>query len=720
MRALINYIILLVSILSLNLSALANGKPNQGQHGAKFWVGEVGPSGPIFSGKHQYPFICSTFENGLSQPVVDNQDGIGNAVFPELDGVPMVTANPIGYSRNCGIPTRVDYFYHSQTANKFLPIANPSSVPDDVERITIKNKTLNFVVRLERGTINRFIYSIAMLAPFPEAYDNPKSLNKTAWNGKLVYKFQGGEGLGHWQGSFSLSQGQALHYDSLKRGYAVAYSTGTRTSTHYNLVLAEETAVMLKRHFKAVYGKPKYTVGIGASGGAVQQYVIGQNNRRLLDAAIPQNAFPDMVTQTIHVGDCELLERYFDAEYRQDPLNSRWGDWLERGLIEGLAASDIAVHRDWSASPFAPFPGANECINGWRGAIQTTFNPEWANPNYFSALGLYRYPPEVIANIKWTHWNDLGNIYPQHKNGVAYNTWDNVGVQYGLHALRNGDISTQEFLEINACVGGWKPSQEMTLGDYPWNPNADSGTLDPWDQANMNLSLACKTGQPAPRTEGNIKAMNIAYGSGHVFTGKLKIPIIDIRWYLEPVLDKHRSQASFAARARMIKGQRHADNQIIWFAECSQLDRVNLAVDCEYEPIGYALDVIDQWMTNIKGSGRRAVIGNKPEVAVDTCFNGDGSVLYAGSAAWDGILDDNPPGPCTSAFPVYATSRIAAGESVRGDVFKCALKSVDDALSDGTFGNAHFDQLQRRRLNTIFPSGVCDYSKPDVGKPGKK
>ena len=325
---------------------------------ARFWIDDTGPTGPVFTGPHQYPFICTTVENDLGQPLIDNQKGIGNAVFPELAGVPDIRAEPVGYSKNCSIPTRVDYFYYSTSAEDFLPLVEHGNVPADAEQITVNGEQISFVVRLERGTINRFIYSIAMLAPYPESLTRPGKLNNAAWNHKLVYKFQGGIGVGYQQGSFSLRKDQALHYESLKRGFAVAYSTGTKTSTHYNLRLAEETALMVKAHFVKTYGRPHYTVGIGGSGGAVQQYVIGQNNRRLIDAAIPQLSYPDMITQTIYVLDCEPLERYFDFEYVLDNT-SRWGDWLERGLVEGLVTNPIVSVDPWSLSLFAPRPGSS-------------------------------------------------------------------------------------------------------------------------------------------------------------------------------------------------------------------------------------------------------------------------------------------------------------------------------------------------------------------------
>lgn len=682
----------------------------------EFWIGEVGPTGPLFTGPHQYPFICTTFDNGLGQPLIDNQVGIGNAVFPEYNGIPIFSAEPLGYSKNCSIPTRVDYFYYDQAANNFLSLPDPANVPPSVAKITHKNHQVNFVVRLERGTINRFIYGIAMLAPYPESLESPSTLDNHAWNRKLVYKFQGGVGIGYFQGKFDLTRKQALHYDSLKRGYAVAYSSGTRTGTHYNLRLAEETALMLKEHFKETYGKPKYTVGIGASGGSIQQYVIGQNNRELIDAAIPQMSYPDMITQTMQIGDCELMERYFDFEHTFF-APTRWSSWLERSLIEGVVANNIAIQIPWGANIYAPSPGSNECINGWRGAVPSLLNPKWAHPDYYAALQLYRYPPAVIANVKWSHFNDLGNIYPQDANGIAYSPWDNVGVQYGLQALLNHDINPDEFLEINSCTGGWKQPADMILGNYPWNPTADPLTYDPWDQANMNLSPFCKYGLPAPRTEGNLLAMNTAYSSGHVFTGNIRIPIIDMRWYLEPILDMHHSQGSFNARARILAKIGHTRNHVIWFVECSDYSPVHLTDNCGYDPTGKALDTMDEWLANRRYHSNRHEPDDKPVAAIDSCFNGDGSVLYTGNDAWDGILNEKPAGPCTTAFPIYSDTRRVAGGPISDDIFKCALKPVTQALSDGTYGDVMFNGLQVLLLNNIFPSGVCDYSKPDVGKP---
>ena len=43
-----------------------------------------------------------------------------------------------------------------------------------------------------------------------------------------------------------------------------------------------------------------------------------------------------MVTQTIHVGDCELLEHWMDLQVLREPA-SKWRVWTNRSWLEGLA-----------------------------------------------------------------------------------------------------------------------------------------------------------------------------------------------------------------------------------------------------------------------------------------------------------------------------------------------------------------------------------------------
>ena len=44
----------------------------------------------------------------------------------------------------------------------------------------------------------------------------------------------------------------------------------------------------------------------------------------------------------------------------------------------------------------------------------------------------------------------MKNVYGVDPDGYARMTWDNVGVQYGLKALKDGNITPAEFLNVNA------------------------------------------------------------------------------------------------------------------------------------------------------------------------------------------------------------------------------------------------------------------------------
>jgi hypothetical protein len=528
-----------------------------------------------------------------------------------------------------------------------------------------------------------------MLAPQDQG---PWDVGRSAWNGKVIYRFDGGVAIGHTQGAVSTS---SMLYDvGLARGYAIIFSTGTRTSTHYNLQLGGETALMVKERFIELYDVPEYTVGVGGSGGAIQQYVYAQNHPGLLDAAIPQYSYPDMVTQAIHVGDCELLEFWMDV---LDGANPKWATWTNRSLLEGLNASNTLPNPYTGGQP-----GLTECINGWRG-----LSPLAMNPLYGSAPNQQNFVPQsAIAATEWTHFADIVNIVGREADGYARNYWDNVGVQYGLRSVASGAITPGEFLKLNAMVGGWKDEADMVQEGKPFMP---TGSWDPWSQRNQVYSTN-PMAAPAARTQGSLQAMNAAYTSGLVFRGDIDIPVIDWRNYLEDELDMHNSQQSFATRQRMINADGDASNQVIWFTDV-------VDPSARFDQTPEALTVMDDWMANIAANPAKGVAGNKPAAAVDRCFDDKGVEIAAGPDVWDGILNTEPAGACTTKFPIYSTSRRIAGGPIEQSYFKCALQPVDEAIAKGLYGTWTPSTTETQQLKAIFPQGVCDYTKPDVGLP---
>jgi uncharacterized tannase-like protein DUF6351 len=625
-------------------------------------------TGPIFSGPAQPDFFCSTPAH------LAGFDLAG----PFLDA-------------NCSLPTRVDYYYRSTDGN-WRPYDRTAPRPADLTQTTTSDgATVDFVIRWERGTINRFIYTIAVLDPDGTG---PSALPR--WNRKLIYYFGGGVAIGHYQGSNN--QNESRYPYGLGQGYAIAWSTGTKTNTHYNLVLGGETALMVKSRFATEYADPEYTVGLGGSGGGIQQYVYGQNHRGLLDAAIPQYSYPDMVTQTIHVGDCELLERWMDLKVRADS-SSKWRTWSNRSLLEGLSSSDNVANPYQPLTPWLASPGSTECVKGWRGLSPLTFNPKFG-----TVPGI---TPEQQAQIEWTHWNDVVNVYGRDPvTGIARSTWDNIGVQYGLQALVSRQITPEEFLDLNASVGGWKSPDQAVQEGCPFITMACPSDVDVWSARDMTVPDAAGV---APRTEGSVEAMRAAYRSGLVFDGRIDIPIIDWRHYLDAEPDMHNARQSFASRQRMLDRQDSAANQVVWFTDARPART--------FDQTPMALAVMDRWLANLRAHPERGVVAAKPAEAVDSCFATDGTLLYRGQDAWHGIIDSAPAGPCTQRFPIHGTARTIAGGPFDEEHYKCALQPVRAAIAHGLFEWWHPTRAQVDRLTQIFPTGVCDYTKPDVGRP---
>lgn len=630
-----------------------------GPHKAQVTLTNHPATGPL-TGERQEPFFCATEghrNNALLGEVLDEQ---------------------------CSLERRVDFLYWSDAAGAFQPFDPAAPRPTDMSRIRLPSgEEVDAIVRWERGTLNRFIYSIALLSPGSQYEDAP---DVSAWNGRLVYQFQGGVGVGHYQGNPSRSN--MLNPQFLAAGYAVAYSTGNKTGEHYDLVTGGETAVMVKNRFVSGYGVPEYTVGVGGSGGGIQQYLYAQNHPGLLDALVPQYSYPDMVTQTIHVGDCELLERWMDAHVATHP-GSKWATWSNRTILQGMAAWD-----DLPNPYFDGAPGLTECINGWRG-----LSPLALNPHFGTAPGI---TPEQQASVAWSHFEDAVQVYGRRADGFARSTWDNVGVQYGLVPLREGAITPEEFLDLNAFVGGWKDQADMVQEGCPFIEQlcADPTQFDPWSSRNMNLSQDGVT--PAPRTSADPDAVAAVLASELYFRGGLDVPTIDIRHYLERELDMHNTVQSFVIRERMKRAGAPLGNQVIWFVDA-------VAGEPRFDPTLQAFAVIDQWLATLKRYPGMSVAEARPARAVDACFAADGTLQYAGADAWWGIIDAHEPGPCAQLYRTYGTSRTQAGAPLTGDVYRCELQPVRAAAAEGVYGAWQPSEAQLSRLEEIFPTGVCTY-----------
>ncbi len=624
-------------------------------------LGEPGPLMPLYSGGLRYPLYCDFTAQALEAPLIDNQQGHGVAVWQD--------GELTGYSKDCLHPAQLQ-FYLLQ-ANGDISRFNGGSIAADQQ-----------LLRLELGTINRFFYYILMPVT-PAEYAQRSGASQ--WNNKLIYQFHGGVGIGYRQGYLKPERLIRDRQHELRQGFAVISASINKTSYGYNFLLAEDTASRVKRHFVSLYGQPLYTLGIGGSGGGIAQYLLLQNHPDLLDGGIALYSYPDMLSQTLYALDCDLLHNYY---YFTAADKGRWQSLAQRQLLEGLSVSpehslkfsaQVALAQltegIWPTLP----QGASQCHNAWLGLSSLVHNPQQGKLKRLVE-------DKLLAEVNWSYWGDLASIYGVDEQGFGHSLWDNQGVQYGLQALKQGNLSAEDFIALNRAIGSWRPQAQMRAEQIRYLPFVDTPLwLSAFGRQNINYSTSALA---AVRFRANREAAIKAYRYGQLFIGLTDKPILDLRHYLDPELDMHHLEPSFAARERLEMRHGHADNQLIWVS------------DPAYTPLGEAVALMDAWLSR----------GQKPARAQDQCFAADNTVIAAGSNVWQ------PGGRCASSYPIHRNSRTNAGAPAHGLMFNCALISVAQAIARGDYAPVDMQPYQAE-LSAIFPAGVCDYQQPDQALP---
>jgi Tannase-like family of unknown function (DUF6351) len=588
-------------------------------------------TGPVFSGPHEKPFFCET------------------TAFAFPDGT-----RPLGapLDADCSIKTRVDYFYRS-TANAWKPLAPPYAHPTDLATTTTnEGKTVPFIIRLETGSLNRAIYQTSMLhdplkEPAPDLFRK-----SSAWNGRLVYSFGGGCTNGWYrQGA---STGGVTDTVILGKGYAMASSSLNVFGNNCNDLLTSESLMMTRERFIETYGVPRYTIGFGCSGGSYQQHQAADAYPGLLDGIIPGCSFPEVGFATIQaITDARLLVHYFD-----DTAPGSFTQEQQRRVAGFLKYETMRTNTVYvgalriAAPPLSPYCAIVP--------LDQRYDPK-SNP----------------GGARCNVYDHTINVYGRDPaTGFALRPLDNLGIQYGLGALKDGAISVDQFLDLNEKIGGY---------DHDGNFRSQ-------------------------RSVGDLPAIQAAYRSGRLTNAGLglrRVPIIDYRAYADGNADGdiHLRYHSFSMRERLKKANGDANNQIMlvedfrfgYYSSASPL-------------LQFALDKMDQWIANIQadrrhGSRHEKVVRNKPAELREGCNTRDATPTFIAEKQ-----TRDPNLACEKLYPSPPAPREVAGASVASDVIKCQLKAVN--RSDyPTLTDAQFQRLQK-----VFPSGVCDWSKDGVGQ----
>ena len=604
--------------------------------------------GPVFSGPHQSPFVCETHAFKLP-------DGGTLGPARELD---------------CWAPTKVQYLYKSVTDGQLKPYRADGPSAADVAKATTKDgATVDYVVRLETGVVNRAIYQVAVLAR-PEEAVSPLSPPK-GWNGRLVYAFGGGCGAAYRQGRATVGVVNHPEFgnDPLELGYAIATATLNTLGQNCNDVTAAETAMMVKERFIETFGPPRFTIGWGGSGGSMQQNLIVANYPGILDGIIPERSFPDTLTTLASGADCPLLHNYLSAA-------AGWTD-AQKSAVVGFPSYDHCAKAWFNYLPRWVSPLGSGCD-------ATAFVTAQEGGGVAGSLGAPQtrrlYDPKTSPDgVRCGYFDNAVNIWGRRPDGSSRSPLDNVGVQYGLAAFNHGLITFDQFADLNRRIGGF---------------NADAQIVP-------------------QRMRADPQALHTAYATGRVNQGigMDAVPILDLRSYLDKTLppDVHTAQTTEVARARWEGANGQSRNFVSWTTATRGSLREDMAGSDSPMRVATreAIAAMDAWLRAIAADGTaapraRKVVANRPRTLQDACFD---------TAGRRHDLSTSDGKSCMAEFPSHADPRMAAGEPLARLHLKCALRPVRaDSYAKPLSG------YQLARLQEIFPDGVCDYRQRPVGQ----
>ena len=169
--------------------------------------------GPVFAGPQVQPWVCTS------------QAGFGAPTNAQCDTAP-------AYS----------YVYMDAAAHTFKPYdpAAPPPAASIAATTTDQGVTVPYIVRLEKGAMDRGLYDVAVLDD-PTASWAPWA-SQPGWNHKVLYQFGGGTAPWHTNGA---PQSDLVDI-ALSRGFLVANNNLNIRGDDGNNVVSAEALTMLK------------------------------------------------------------------------------------------------------------------------------------------------------------------------------------------------------------------------------------------------------------------------------------------------------------------------------------------------------------------------------------------------------------------------------------------------------------------------------------------
>jgi uncharacterized tannase-like protein DUF6351 len=532
----------------------------------------------------------------------------------------------------CNRPVSYDYYYRPEGGGS-LQSYDPSNPPGDVSNTTTdQGKTVPFVVRQETGAIDRDEYRIAVLfdPKKPWAPTQPQD----GFNHKIVIFHGASCDTGYSQADAP----DVLNETALGRGFATMSHALDNAGHNCNIATQAESLIMTKEHLVDTYGSVRYTIGSGCSGGSLVQQQVANAYPGLYQGITPACSFTDAWSSAMQYVDYQLLLRYFNNP-------GSWGT--------GVA---------WTPNQMAAVEGH---INPVNAVTFTTAIPSSGDPSR-SCPGV---PADKVFDeqtnphgVRCTLQDYMINIFGKRpQDGYAERPYDNIGIQYGLAALKDGTITPAQFADLNSKLGAY---------DMNYNDTKTRTTATP-----VSLDRVYKSG--AVDQADNLD----------------EVAIIDLRGPDPGAF--HDVYRTYAMRARLKREHGTTANQVLWRGQVPLLGDSNYA--------DQSIVAVDSWLAVIEKDTRaiplaRKVIEDKPKAVTDRCTNGNGTEL--------------PASACDGTVQAYATPRIVAGMPQADDTIKCGLQP----LRRTSYTPAVFTDADWSSMVKTYPSGVCDYAKPGAGR----
>jgi hypothetical protein len=556
----------------------------------------------------------------------------------------------------CNEPATYTFLYKSSDPTKsgFQPY-DPDAPPSDVAQTTTdEGVTVPFIVRLETGYQDRDQYKIATLFQPGVAWTpwDPQP----QWNHKVLVTHGASCGVEHQTGSApDVLAGGAVADTAATAEYALGLGYATMSTaldnSGHNCNLAVQAESLIMAKERLVEQLGEVRYTIG--GGCSG----GSLAIQWIANAYPgfyQGILPSCSFPDAWSTATQFLDYHLTLAYFLDP--TKWGlgvVWLPNQMADVQGHVSIVNSQVSDTAQFHVAVPTDPCA----GVTEAERYHPQNNPGgvrcSIQDAAINIFGPRPAAD--WSA-NEVAL-----GRGFAGVPMDNVGVQYGLAALQQGLILPSQFVDLNEKIGG----------------------LD------IDVNIIPQ------RIAATRPALGNAYRSGMINVGNNldEVAIIDCRGPDPGAF--HDAYRAYAVRARLDREHGTHGNQLIWEGPVALFGDVQCAKN--------SFIAMDQWLraveldTSDKPLAQK-ILDDKPADLTDRCYDGAGQKLL------DTICGQ-------AVVTTFETPRIVAGDALTTDTNKCQLRPMNRADDYGPVG---FSDAEWMRLQAVFPTGVCDFSKPGV------